>query len=77
MIPVDEPQAHQLLGDPDCDIGDLLPNRPSFDLSINKVLLNHNIELSIGSALELVRVNKCKLPSLAQLGLANLICYRH
>ena len=67
----------QLLGDPDSDIGDLLPSRPSFDLSINKVSLNRNTEPSIGSALELVRVNKCKLPLLAQLGLANLICYRH
>ena len=65
---VDEPQAQvtdQLLGDPDSNIGDLLPSRPSFDLSINKVSLNHNTELSTGSALELVRVNKCKLPSLA------------
>ena len=33
---VNEPQAHvtdQLLGDPDSDIGDLLPNRPLFDLN--------------------------------------------
>ena len=33
---VDEPQAHvtnQLLGDPDSNIGDLLPSRPSFNLS--------------------------------------------
>ena len=33
---IDEPQAHvtdQLLGDPDSDMGNLLPSRPSFDLS--------------------------------------------
>jgi hypothetical protein len=33
---IDEPQAQitdQLLGNPDSDMGDLLPNRPSFDLS--------------------------------------------
>ena len=33
---IDEPQAHvtdQLLGDPDSDMGELLPNRQSFNLS--------------------------------------------
>ena len=33
----DEPQAHvtdELLGDPDGELGDLLPSRPSFDLSM-------------------------------------------
>ena len=58
---IDEPQAHvtdQLLGDPDSDMGDLLPNRPSFDLSISKHSPNPSTELSIGSALQLMR---CKL----------------
>ena len=46
-------------------MGDVLPNRPSFDLSIKKLSPNPNTELSIGCPLQLERVNRCKLPSLA------------
>ena len=71
---IDEAQLQvtdQLLGDP--DLGNLLPCRPSFDLSIKKVLLNPSTEHSIGSALNWIMVHKCWLPSLALLGQANLI----
>ena len=64
---IDEPQAQvtdQLLGNPDSDKGDLLPNRPSFDLNeYQKHSLNPSTELTIGSALKLVMVNRCKLPA--------------
>ena len=62
---IDEPQAHvtdQFLGDPDSDMGDLLPNRQSFNLSnYRKLSPNLSIELSIGSTLKLMRVSSCKL----------------
>ena len=64
---INEPQAHvtdQLLGDPtDSDLGDLLPSRPSFDLSEYLKTFTE----SQCRAFNWIRVNKCRLPSLVQL----------